>query len=312
MKIPAPLTVPATLGLFLLTSRGERRKARAWVALAAPFAVVAVWLAYHQEATGWLLWRPGRRVVVAHDPATLARRLLTVADMLLLGQWRGALLVAAGGALLWVRIARGSWVPLRNVAPHVAILATGCAFFAAVGEFGLRYGLYLLPSYLVAMLCVVRAALPRALSFVAGGAALFAAFVVRWHPHRPPTSTYVFRPDEDLAYRDMIAIGQRSARWLEREFPDAEIYGTEPESYQLTEPWHGYVDAPLRFAPCSAFERHPDRVQIVYVHAYHPGQLRCRRIVEALDAPAIRHFQSDGKWLELHRIPPASAGAETR
>ena len=303
MKIPAPLTVPAALAAVLSTRREQRADGRAWAVLAAPFVVVAGWLLYHWVVIGWLLSRPGRTITHPHDAGTLAQSGVGVALLLLTNRWRWVLPAAAMLALAHVRIARKQWIELRPIVVHVAIIFAGWFFFTAVGEFGLRYGIYLLPSYFVAMLYVVRRACVRGQAFAFGAAVLFALFVTTWHPRQPITTKYTFTPDDDLAYLDMISIGRRSARWLAEKYPEAEIYGSVPESYQLTEPWQGYVATPLRFASCRTFERHADTTQIIYIHAYHVGQLQCRRVVEGLGAPAIKHFESNGKWLELYRVP---------
>jgi hypothetical protein len=303
MKIPAPLTMPAALAALLAADRAQRRDPRAWAALAMPFVAVAGWLAYHRAVTGWWLARPGRTVTSPRDAAELGRGFVTVGVMLLMRRWRWLLLAAALSALAWARVQRKGWIDLRPIRPHLAVLGAGWVLFAAVGEFGTRYGIYLLPSYFVAMLYVVRRAGLQGTPWALGVAAVFALFVTTWHPRQPLTTAYTFSPDDDLGYLDMISIGQRSARWLAEKHSDAEIYGTVPESYQLTEPWQGYVETPLRFAFCRAFQRQSKTTQILYVHAYHPGQLQCRRIVEALSAKVIKHFEANGKWLELYRVP---------
>jgi hypothetical protein len=303
MKIPAPLTVPGALGVLVLASRERRRDVRSYAALATPFVVDAMWLAYHRAVTGWTLWRAGRALAAPQGSWAHARALGLVLDWLLLGQWRWVLLASAAGALVWLRLVKKEPVGLRPLAPLLAPIAAGALLFAAVGEFGLRYGIYLLPPYFVACLVLVRRAVRNAAWVSLGGAILFALFVTTWHPKEPLTSSYTFRPDENLAYLDMIDIGRQSAHWLEQKHPDAEIYGAGPESYELVEPWQGYVQAPLRFAWCKDFERHPGVTQIVYVHAYHQQQPLCRRITEALHANPIKHFESNGKWLELYLVP---------
>ncbi|HEY8042514.1 MAG TPA: glycosyltransferase family 39 protein [Polyangiaceae bacterium] len=319
MKIPAPLTVPAALLVVTAARRESRRDPRAYASLLAPIVAVAVWLAYHAAVTGWVLWRPGRIVAAPQGLEAHAQALWTVLAWLMLGQWRWVLFAAAGVSLAWLRFGdrchahdrrNAPRLALRPLAPLAAPLLVGWLFFGAVGEFGLRYGIYLLPPYLLLTLACVRAALPRSAPFTLGATALFALFVTTWHPRMALTSTYSFRPDENLAYLDVIDIGLRSAHWLEQKHPDAEIYGAGPEAYQLPEPWQGYVDAPLDFRWCITFARHPGVTQIVYVHGYHRQQLMCRRIVEALGAKPVKHFEANGKWLELYLVPPVEPQEE--
>lgn len=337
MKIPAPLTVPGALMLVVAATPGRRRDAGAYLALAVPFAVDALWLAYHAAVTGWFVWRPGRRVPAPHGLLDRLEALRSVVAWLLLGQWRWALLAAAVLAFLWKRVRRPGlltqrlwplpwacpWPPAsqagqefraparaRGASPWgcealLAPIVAGVALFASVGEFGLRYGIYLLPPYLVLCLVQVRSALGRsggALLGLAAGA-LFAGFATTWHPRAERTASYVFRPDENLAYQDMIAIGRRSARWLETKHADDEIYGAGPEAYELSEPWQGYVTRPLGFARCIDFERHPGARQLVLIHAYHPQQPLCRRIIEATGAEALVRFEANGKWVEVWQVP---------
>jgi hypothetical protein len=304
MKIPAPLTVPGALALVVAATPATRKDLRAYAALAAPFAVDAVWLAYHAAVTGWVIWRPGRSVPAPHGLIDRVEVLGTVCRWLLLGQWRWMLLVAAGAAIVSVR-ARGAPRSVPSDGPVLlAPLALGILFFASVGEFGLRYGIYLLPPYFVACLAVVRGALgPRGGVWLGGGSAvLFAVFATTWHPKAELTSSYVFRPDENLAYLDMIKIGRTSAHWLESKHPDAEIYGAGPEAYELVEPWQGYVTRPLKFERCVDFEPHAGTEQLVIVHGYHPQQPLCRRLVDATGAQGLARFESNGKWLEVYAV----------
>ncbi len=322
MKIPAPLTVPGALMLVVVASPKSRKDVRAHLALLAPFVVDAVWLAYHAAVTGWVLWRPGRSVPAPHGVLDRVMALATVTQWLLLGQWRWVLLVAAGLAMT---VRRALHVPpalLRGAGGQgggvlVAPIALGILLFAAVGEFGLRYGIYLLPLYFVACLATVRDALAtRGGGWLGlGSAALFALFATTWHPKAERTASYVFRPDENLAYLDMITIGQKSARWLAAHHADAEIYGAGPEAYELAEPWQGYVTRPLKFDWCVDFDpqararAQANTEQLVIVHGYHPQQPLCRRIVDVTGAQALARFEENGKWLEVYAVPqPVDSG----
>jgi hypothetical protein len=301
MKLPAPLLVPGALGLCQLARRKGRREIPALLALGLPFVLVGVWLAYHRAITGWTLAL--RPVAVPHDPLDVAHGVVTLFDWLLLGQYRWILFVATVGAIVWVRVRCARWIRLAPIAPLLVVLGTSLLAFAMIGEFALRYGIYLLPPYFVATLYCVRAALPCFVAFAPGISAVFALFTTTWHPVTVPTHSYVFRPDENLAYLDVIAIGLLTSHWLERHEADAEIYGTEPEGYELAEPWQGYVERPLRFAWCRAYARHPGTTQLFVIHAYHPQQPLCLRIALAVGARPIKHFESNGRWLELYQVP---------
>ncbi len=307
-KLPYPLVVPAVLALLLAFDRQQRRAVKSWIALAAPFALVAVWLGYHLAATGWLLMRPERVVRSPGGPLALASSFGLAFQLFAVGQWRWLLLVIGAGGGIWARFVRKRPLPWRPVLPLLMLVAVGLVFFAAVGELALRYGIFLLPPYVLACVAFARAALPGKPWLLLVAAATFALFVTTWHPRMPLTTTYVFRPDENLAYLDMISVGQRSARWLEQTHPDAEIFGAGPEEYELTEPHQGYVTRPLKYAACRQFQRHAGVEQLIIIHPYHQGQPLCRRLTETLGAHAVKHFESNGKWLEVYLAPPPIDG----
>jgi hypothetical protein len=303
MKVPAPLTVPAALLPLVMADPAKRRDLRAYAALAAPLIADVVWLAYHAAITGWVLSRPGRTLAAPQGGVSHLVALGRVLEMFLLDRWRWVVLVAAIAALAWTRSRSKEPIPWGRIAPLLAPIVLGLLLFAAVGEFAYRYAIYLLPLYFVAALTLVRAALPRGVWLVAGALGLFGLFATTWHPKPPLTTSYVFRPDEDLQYLDMIAIGGKEGRWLASKHPDAEIYGSDPESYELAEPWQGYVDAPIAFAPCRDFERHPEKTQFFALHPYASDQPACRRAAESVGARPVKRFESNGKWLELFLVP---------
>jgi hypothetical protein len=233
----------------------------------------------------------------------LLGNLATVGEWLLLDQWRAVLPAAALVAVLYARFAHREWIPVRALSPLFAITAAGWGFFSVWGLFGLRYGIFLFPPYFVGCLAVLRAASRAALAPAAFSAGVFPLFVLTWHPRLPLTSQLQFAPDQNLGYLDMIAIGRESARYVEQNYPGAEIYGTVPEEYELSEPVNGYVSAPLRFAPCSEFILHPGAKQIIFRHDYAIEQIHCDRLVRATGARFHTRFVSNDKWVALFVVP---------
>jgi 4-amino-4-deoxy-L-arabinose transferase-like glycosyltransferase len=304
VKIPS-LVVPAGLTLATLARPSERRQVRRYIALAAPVAVVTLWLAYHNAITGWLLHRPGYGDTTAQDVSTFWRNALEVSRVLLLEQNRFFLLVGAALASTYLLVTRRDSLRADQRAERlVLVVALTIVFFAFAGVFGARYGLFALPPFIVAALYPVRLALRRATMFGAAVLLALAAFVVRWHPKQPLTSEYHFRPFDDLGAIDRIKVGRRAARYVRKHFPDAHVVGSFPESYELTEPWQGYVDTPVPFTECAAFRPEPSVTQLVYVHAYSPGQRACKHLVDALGARGIARVEENGKWVEIWALLP--------
>jgi hypothetical protein len=304
VKLPS-LAVPLTLLASRVVLR-ERLRGPILVALLAPVVAEAAWLAYHAHVTGFLLVRPGRQQQMGQTLVGVASTYVTVGAELAFAQFRWVPSLAGLGAAC-AALALKEAVPWRRVVPLVAVVAAGVLVFAVLGAFGLRYGLFLLPPLFVASLAVVRHAFARGpwVALATGGMTALLSLTT-WHPRRPPTDRYVFAPDQDMGYRDMILIGERAARYLEKHYPDAEVVGSFPESYQVTEPYQGYVDRPFTFVECEDYAGPGERTQVVYVHPYSPGQPRCKQLVDSVHATPVARFASRDKWVELYTIPAAA------
>jgi hypothetical protein len=289
LKLPT-LVVPATL----MVCGGRRRSV-----LVVPFVAAVLWLAYHHGVTGFWLTRPGRRTSFAVNGVQIAGNVVTVARRVLLEQWRFLLLIAAVAGVL----ARRRRSRRMRLWPLFAVVAISCVFFGVFGEFGLRYGIFVMPPYFVACVALARDGSRRKLVMLGGLVVTFAAFQTTWHPHRELTSTLTVAPDQDLGYLDMIHVGLDEAKHLQERYPSAEVYGTMPESYELTEPFQGYVERPLAFAPCNHFVPKPTAKQIIVRHDYDAAQVDCARVIETSGARFHKRFTSNDKWLELYIVP---------
>lgn len=305
MKIPAA-AVPASLLVMVALSARTRNDWRPYAALAFPFVAIAVWLVYHHHVTGWWLSIGPRSRLVLGGPGAIVDHTAILGRICFVAQRRWTLVVAAtAGAFLLHRRGERVWDP--HVAMLAGCFAGGFAFIVCNNEFLVRYILFIMPPLVLGVLLVLRRAIARPLLFALAAAAILGAQATAWHPTLPRTSTFEVAPNDDLSYRDMIDIGVRAADYVQRSHARAEVYGGFHERYELGEPWQGYVDRPLDVRSCSAFERHPAAEQLVYIHAYAPEQLVCRRVVEQTHASALRRFESDGKWLEVWLVPPAPA-----
>ncbi len=300
----APLVVPACLALLLAFDRARRTDARRWAALAAPFAVYAVWTLYHHAAVGWWFTRPG----FAPPPRSLSGMegvASLVAGELLVEQWRWVLVALAIGSLaLLFRRRRDALHPVAAAVGPLALPVVGSiVFFGGVGIFGMRYAIFCLPLLAVVVMRLVWEAMPRPWLFAIAASLAFLPPITTWHPKRTLTEGYEFRPEDDLGYLDLIAVGRDAARWVEERRNEPQVFGAFPESYQLTEPWQGYVTRTIEFAPCTSFTRDASRSQLVYVHAYSPGQMACKSLVDGAGARPIKRFIQNGKWIEIWSWP---------
>jgi 4-amino-4-deoxy-L-arabinose transferase-like glycosyltransferase len=303
MKIPAVI-VPGSLLVTLALSREHRREVRAYAALAPPFAIVVAWLVYHHQVTGWWFSNGDRARYVPTGATSIAEHAAILFRSCFIAQFRWVLL--AGGAVAAIVLRRrGERVFAPSLVALLACVLGGVAFFVSTNVFLTRYILLILPPYVTGVLLLVRRALVRAPAFAAFTGATLVAFVFRWHPQIAYTSRYELQPNEDLSYLDMIGIGRAAAGYVAKNHVDAEIYGGFHEIYQLTEPWQGYLEQPLAVSTCGRFERHAGVKQVVYIHGYEPEQIACHEVVNETGARAIKRFESNGKWLEIWRLPTA-------
>jgi 4-amino-4-deoxy-L-arabinose transferase-like glycosyltransferase len=301
MKIPA-LAAPGSILVVQLLSRERRGDRSAWTALVLPFAGVGAWLVYH-HVPGWWLSVAERPRYVPHGPGALAEHALIQARSLFVEQGRWAFLAATAAGMALLR-RRGERVLDGALVWPAAIVVGGFAFFAITNEFLDRYFVFMLPPYVLGSLLVLRRALVRPQAFALAAGAIVALLLSHLHPTLPRTNHFEVQPNVDLSYLDMIRIGRQAAAYVASKHERAEIYGGFHELYQLGEPWQGYVDRPLAVRPCRLFERHPSVEQLVYIHAYDPGMATCREVAERVGAIALRRFESNGKWLEVWRVPP--------
>jgi 4-amino-4-deoxy-L-arabinose transferase-like glycosyltransferase len=301
MKIPAVVAPGALLLVHALVPHLRRGRA-AWAALTVPFVAVGGWLLYHHHVTGWWLSIAERPRYVPAGPGAIADHAALLSRVLFVDQGRWVLLVSTAAAIaLLVRHRERVLEP--ELAWPAAIVGAGFLFFISTNEFLDRYALLMVPPYLALTLYLLRRALVRPLAFCAATVVIILVFARAWHPRRELTSTYEPQPNADLAYLDMISIARRAARYVVTKHDGAEVYGGFHEQYELREPWQGYVDHPVDIRPCDRFERHPGAEQLVYIHAYDPRMVDCRAVVDATGAVALRRFESNGKWLEIWRVP---------
>jgi Dolichyl-phosphate-mannose-protein mannosyltransferase len=223
-----------------------RRNTRA-IHLFLPVLPLACWFAYHRVRTGFLLGNP--EFLRYNVAATLNVLRIPIAFGLRLWQlfgYFGLYLLTLATALAMTQSAQTE----RGVArPRIAIwkqaalavvIVAYLLFMSAVG--GAVLARYLLPVVpLMILLCV--ATLWRRLRYwrlIVGAVAV--AFVAGLFTNPP----YGFSLEDNLAYRDSIAMHAEAASFLAMRYPHARVLTAWPASDELTRPWLGYVSRPFR------------------------------------------------------------------
>jgi 4-amino-4-deoxy-L-arabinose transferase-like glycosyltransferase len=298
MKIPAA-TIPLGLAGALAIDRARRCDLRRWVGLAIPLAATVAWFVYHHRVTGWWIANATKPMWIPSGTSAIARRIVVFPRIIFIERYRAWLvaLAAVSAIVLW---RKRKPMPGRELAVLGACVIAPMTLFIA-STFLTRYALLVFPAeFLFALLLARRAFSTRV--FVLCTSALLAAFITTWHPKIPLTGAYEVTPSEDFSYLDMIWIGERASAYLENKHPDAEIFGGFLESYELTDPTMGYVSHALDFRRCERFWP-GSAEQIVILNAYSPEEKSCHVVTAETGAHPITRFQSNGKWLEIWRVP---------
>ena len=281
-------------------------------ALLIPSVPLALWYAYHYARSGYVFGNPEffrYNVAATLNPIrfllALAMRLWQISGYLhlwvltlatLLAMWMLPPLRDSGCGRKRIGI------PAQMVFYVVAL--TYVVAMALIG--GAVLARYMLPAVpLITILSV--STLWRRLSFWRAAVACVAlAFVAAWfwNPH------YGFSPEDNLAYRDYIALHEDGERFLEARYPMARVLTAWPASDEISRPWLGYTTRPMRVVRIENFSldevlsaaafRSKYEVALIFSTKYEPG-------------PAL--WDRWRNWTELktrffgfHRdLPPAAA-----
>jgi hypothetical protein len=121
---------------------------------------------------------------------------------------------------------------------------------------------------------------------------------------------YGFSLEDNLAYRDYIELHQRAEKFLEARYPMAVVLTSWPASGELSQPWIGYVERPVRVMQIENFTleelmsaaelRSSFEVALVFSTKYDPLHPLLERW------PAWQRIKTE--FFGYHRdLPPAAA-----
>jgi hypothetical protein len=224
------------------------RRVQRIAALLIPALPLGLWYVYHYARTGYVFGNPEffrYNVAATLSPTrfllALTMRLWQVAGYLHLWVLTLAMLLAMcllppqrDSASERSRIS----LPIQMV--FYVVVLTYVVAMALIG--GAVLARYMLPAVPLVIIVSI-STLWRRLSFWPAAVAFVAlAFVAAWfwNPH------YGFSPEDNLAYRDYIALHQDGERFLEARYPMARVLTAWPASDELTQPWLGYITRPMR------------------------------------------------------------------
>jgi hypothetical protein len=208
---------------------------------------LGLWYAYHYSKTGYIFGNP--EFFRYNVQATLHPLRMFLALLLRLWQAIGylSLYVLTLACVVAVRSAPirddGVERPRIDLSVQFNFLAITIVYLVCLSVIGgavlARYMLPVVP--LVVLVCVStvwrRLRAWKAVIVVVALAFISALFI------NPP---YGFSPEDNLAYRDYIRLHQDAERFLQQRYPNARVLTAWPASDELTHPYLGYVQKPVR------------------------------------------------------------------
>ncbi len=307
--ILTPLALAAWELWQALRSAAKRTHLVQAAAFAFPVLPLLCWYFYHRHKTGLFFGNPEylRYNATANLDAlrvalSLWHRLLHLTSHMNL-----FVPVAATVAVMLIPATRPRLPRAVNLAIAV-VLATNLVAFSVLG--GALLTRYLLPAYpLVLLSCVVewrRRLSAGGLGWVALGALTAAGFLAGIFINPP----YIFSPEDNLAYRDMIVVHQQAIEYLVQHYPQATVLTAWPATSELTRPELGYTDHPLRvdaipnftFGNLSQAASDPGGFDTALLFS-----TKCEPTPGSLDLGRI-HAAADARYFDLHHdLPPAQA-----
>lgn len=129
-------------------------------------------------------------------------------------------------------------IPIQLVF-YILILAHLVAFSVLGGAALARYLLPVYPLFIIVGISTLRRRLPRWPAFVAVICLGFAVALIT-------EPFYRFAPEDNLAYSDYVRLHQSGERFVAQHFATATVLTAWPASDEITRPWLGYVDKPIR------------------------------------------------------------------
>ncbi len=215
-----------------------------WLAaFAFPALPLAGWYLYHRAKTGFMFGNPEFLQYNATSnlsPPRIALSLwhrmihLTVHMNLYL-----PVFVACAILLLPTRGSR-PFLPREAVRMFLVLITAQWLAFSILG--GALLTRYLLPAYPLVLLLCVAAWKSRTQWWPAIATLSLAAFAIGCEVAPP----YPFAPEDNLSYRDMIAVHQDAIRELRHRYPGSTVLTAWPVSADLQLPELGYTHTPMR------------------------------------------------------------------
>lgn len=307
-KIPAVAIIP----YFVLDAYFSKKSKGLKYSLILPVSVLAVWFIYHRLVSGWwfIYTQSGLQLSIARNAfGTLSDALQIVLTIAISqGRWLPSLI----GLIAFFLIPQQTIVQkLKLIKKEVVVIFAAALVFAATGEFGFRYAIFIYPFYYLILFKLLHQLTKNSQTYytisITSLALCLLLFVNFWHPKQQPYTTNVFNPPDDLGIIDYLQV----FRWLAsyavvNNHQNVAYYGGFPDSISLLEPKMGLVDTPQNFYDCKDYQPNPDLTQIIIMHPFSPTVYPCYQIIQSNNLPVLTGKEVNGKWIDLYLASPSA------
>ncbi len=268
-----------------------------------PILLLVLWFSWHKIATGWMFTVPGQEGRLGSSWEIFFLKLKAISDFLFLGQGRFIISFSIIVFLFFIFFRKKAKKALGQesvILLFLIIVFTPLAFSGL--EFLHRYIVFALPFFYI-FFCYLAASVffknPAYSVFVAL-LILLPTFYFNWNSHRQIKNWYFPPLEENLEYLDIIKVGKFTSKFLEKYYPDAQIYTEFPTNYMLSESWQHYVKKPLNVRNCKDYKKN-DKADIVVFHYFTPNQGYCLEMIKNMGFYNLITFTENGKSMEIYK-----------
>jgi len=292
-------------------SRFFRKDQRFSGPLLVPFLVLALWYSFHYWKTGFVFGNPQffrYNVEATLQPLrillALGLRLRQLFIYLNLGLLTAAALLAMCLAPVREDGEERPGIDISTQLEFYAVMAVQTVAMGFVGGAVLaRYMLPVVPLVIIVCVSTLWRRLRIWLAVLAMVVAGFAAGLFM-------NPSYGFSFEDNLAYRDYVALHQGAEQFVEAHYPQARVLTAWPASDELSRPYLGYVWRPLRVLRIEDFT-----LEHLMAAAEMRPEFDVALVFSTKYDPPPRWFQRWHKWREWktrffgyhHDLPPAAA-----
>ena len=205
------------------------------------------WFAYHYHYSGYMFGNPEYfryNVASTITPARIAMAALQRIWQILgyMNLWVLTLL-AASAMLLPPLQDNGVIRPRIAIPVQLALLAVVLAhvlFHSLIG--GAELARYLMGPVALVIMVAVSTLRRRLRQWRWGVVFVCVTFITGWIINPP----FRFSPEDNLAYADFVRLHQQAASFIASRYPNSRVLTAWPASDELSHPYIGYVDKPIR------------------------------------------------------------------